>query len=79
VTLLHSYKQTAVFVLLAVLYFARLTKAKFPARMNLLGMAFGMPMFAYLLLRSERAHSKGSVLWKGRKYSEKGSVPVTSH
>lgn len=29
---------------------------------------FGMPMFAYLLLRSKRAHASGKVSWKGRTY-----------
>jgi hypothetical protein len=28
-------------------------------------------MFAYLLLRSKRAHAKGNVAWKGRTYSDK--------
>ena len=32
---------------------------------------FGMPMFAYLLLRSKRAHGKGTVGWKGRTYPAK--------
>jgi glycosyltransferase involved in cell wall biosynthesis len=36
---------------------------------ELLGAVFGMPMFAYLLLRSKRAHATGSVTWKGRTYS----------
>jgi hypothetical protein len=27
-----------------------------------------MPMFAYLLLRSKRAHARGNVPWKGRTY-----------
>ena len=30
-----------------------------------------MPMFAYLLLRSKRAHANGKVAWKGRSYSDK--------
>jgi glycosyltransferase involved in cell wall biosynthesis len=28
----------------------------------------GLPMFAYLLLRSKRAHARGTVSWKGRTY-----------
>src|SRR5579862_695983 len=28
----------------------------------------GLPLFAYLLLRSKRAHKKGTVSWKGRMY-----------
>jgi glycosyltransferase involved in cell wall biosynthesis len=29
---------------------------------------FGMPIFAYLLLRSKRMHTEGNVAWKGRTY-----------
>jgi hypothetical protein len=41
--------------------------------MEFLGALFGMPMFAYLLLRSKRAHANGSVAWKGRTYDPKES------
>ncbi len=30
---------------------------------------FGLPVFAYLLLASARAHARGEVTWKGRTYS----------
>ena len=33
------------------------------------GAIFGMPMFAYLLLRSKRAHASGNISWKGMVYS----------
>jgi glycosyltransferase involved in cell wall biosynthesis len=49
---------------------AKLRRANFSVKMELLGSLFGMPMFAYLLLRSKRAHAKGTVTWKGRPYSE---------
>jgi hypothetical protein len=39
--------------------------------MEFLGALFGMPMFAYLLLRSKHAHAHGGVSWKGRTYSHK--------
>jgi len=48
--------------------FSRLKKANFDLAMEWLGALFGMPMFAYLLLRSKRAHANGSVAWKGRTY-----------
>ena len=48
--------------------FTRLNKANFPASNTLRAEFFGMPMFAYLLLRSKRAHSTGTVAWKGRTY-----------
>jgi glycosyltransferase involved in cell wall biosynthesis len=58
--------------------YSSLRKAHFPLSANLL-VIFGMPMFAYLLLRSKRAHAKGNVSWKGRTYSDKGSVPATGN
>src|SRR5579863_8812536 len=54
----------AVFVLLAV----RLRRSNFKWDRTVLGAIFGMPMFAYLLLRSRRAHAQGNVSWKGRSY-----------
>jgi glycosyltransferase involved in cell wall biosynthesis len=54
----------AVFVLLAM----RLRRSNFRWDRNALGAIFGMPMFAYLLLRSRRAHAQGNVSWKGRSY-----------
>jgi len=46
----------------------RLRRANFDLIMEVLGAVFGMPLFAYLLLRSERAHTQGRVSWKGRTY-----------
>jgi hypothetical protein len=48
----------------------RLRRANFTWDMTVLGALFGMPMFAYLLLRSKRAHASGSVSWKGRTYGK---------
>jgi len=42
--------------------------------MEVLGSLAGYPMFAYLLLRSLRAHATGSVSWKGRAYGSKHAV-----
>lgn len=50
---------------------ARLRRANFDRAMEFLGALFGMPMFAYLLLRSKRAHANGNVTWKGRTYGPK--------
>jgi glycosyltransferase involved in cell wall biosynthesis len=49
----------------------RINRANFTTDMTLLGGVFGMPMFAYLLLRSRRAHARGNVSWKGRTYQPK--------
>jgi glycosyltransferase involved in cell wall biosynthesis len=55
----------------------RIARAKFRLTMTLLGAIFGMPMFAYLLLRSKRAHAQGHVSWKGRTYE--GTEPPVSN
>jgi glycosyltransferase involved in cell wall biosynthesis len=47
---------------------ARIRRANFPLSMTLLATLFGMPMFAYLLLRSKKAHANHAVFWKGRTY-----------
>ena len=58
----------------------RLRRANFDLTMEWLGALFGMPMFAYLLLRSKRAHASGSVSWKGRTYGPKDSPePKVTH
>jgi glycosyltransferase involved in cell wall biosynthesis len=60
-------------ITIAVLSFgglmARLRRSNFDLAMQCLGASFGMPMFAYLLLRSKRAHAYHNVSWKGRTYS----------
>jgi glycosyltransferase involved in cell wall biosynthesis len=55
----------------------RLGKANFTWDMEVLGALFGMPMFAYLLLRSKRAYAKRNITWKGRRY-ESSPQPETS-
>lgn len=51
-----------------LLVYRRLRAAHFQTENNLIAMLFGPPMFAYLLLRSRKAHRNGQVSWKGRKY-----------
>jgi glycosyltransferase involved in cell wall biosynthesis len=66
--------------LLSFLYLAtRLKRANFTWDKQVLGAIFGMPMFAYLLLRSKRARANGSVQWKGRTYSDKSSALATEN
>jgi len=52
----------------AVVLFLRVRKANFGLGTTLLSTAFGPPLFAFLLLRSQHAHAQGSVSWKGRVY-----------
>ncbi len=49
------------------LFLRRVRRAHFPAEANVLAL-FGLPLFSYLLLRSERSHRRGTVCWKGREY-----------
>jgi glycosyltransferase involved in cell wall biosynthesis len=55
----------------------RIKRANFPSGVTFLAAFFGSPIFAYLLLRSKRAHGKGSVSWKGRTYG--GAAPEENH
>ncbi len=69
---LHGHARPAVgaAVLAATMYsflLNRIRKAHFPWQATALSPA-GLPLFAYLLLRSKLCHEQGSVLWKGRTY-----------
>jgi hypothetical protein len=63
-----------------LLPYRRIRVAHFSPANNLIAIAFGLPMFAYLLLRSKKAHENGQVSWKGRAYRTgvtSGGVPAT--
>jgi hypothetical protein len=51
-----------------LLLYRRIRTAHFSATNNLIAIAFGPSMFAYLLLLSKRAHALGRVFWKDRSY-----------
>ena len=73
-----------VFVSSPVYLVMRTSRANFTTDMNILASFFGMPMFAYLLLRSKRMHGKGTVAWKGRTYEStddktNNAVPEQNH
>lgn len=51
-----------------LLVYRRIRAAHFSTSNNLLAIACGLPLFAYLLLRSKKAHQNGKVSWKGRDY-----------
>jgi len=48
----------------------RTRSAHFPVRLSGIAM-LGLPMFAYLLLRSIRVHQRREISWKGRTYSDR--------
>ena len=80
---LRGYRQPAALAgMLAIILYAlllkRIRRAHFGWDANLLAL-FGLPLFSYLLLRSKRVHAKGNVRWKGREYSEAGSLLATGH
>ena len=52
----------------------RIRKAHFSWQANALSPA-GLPLFAYLLLRSKLCHKEGSVRWKGRTYGGSTNHP----
>jgi len=56
------------FAVLWLLVYRRIRAAHFATVNNLLAIAVGLPMFAYLLIRSKKAHANGQVSWKGRDY-----------
>jgi len=56
----------------------RLRRANFTWDMEVLGAIAGYPMFAYLLWRSKRAHSKSQVSWKGRTYRPEDDMETST-
>jgi glycosyltransferase involved in cell wall biosynthesis len=61
-----------------LLTYRRIQTAHFASVNNVLAMAVGLPIFAYLLLRSKNAHASGQVSWKGRVYSTAAPSESTS-
>ena len=62
-----------------LLLYRRIRVAHFSPVNNLIAIACGLPTFAYLLLRSKKAHANGRVSWKGRTYgtsAPNGNVPA---
>ena len=51
-----------------LLLYRRIRGAQFATLNNLIAIAAGPPMFAYLLLRSKKARARGQVSWKDRVY-----------
>ena len=77
----HHFAWIAFATVWLLLYW-RISTANFAAINNLIAMAFGPPIFAYLLRRSKQAHASGQVSWKGRAYEVRprnGSRSAGSH
>ncbi len=71
----RDFRYAPLCLLAPMLTIARISRAHFSWDATLLG-PLGLPMFAYLLLRSKRAHANGSVSWKGRNYGQDEDPPV---
>jgi len=56
------------FALFWLLVYRRISAAHFATVNSLLAITVGLPIFAYLLLRSKQAYKNGRVSWKGRAY-----------
>jgi Glycosyl transferase family 2 len=81
---LVSWWWNAAFVAGSAFLVTRTSRANFTTDVSILSSFFGMPLFAYLLLRSKRMHGKGTVAWKGRTYGStddktSNAVPDQSH
>ena len=66
--MLNDPAWNVIFTLCLVLLFLKLLRANFGTEKTVLAVLVGMPLFAYLLLRSKSMHGKGTVAWKGRSY-----------
>jgi hypothetical protein len=62
----------ATFSLLYLSFLRRMRTAHFSWQSNLLAV-LGLPLFSYLLLRSQLSHKRGTVQWKGRSYTSRGN------
>ena len=56
------------FISLWLLAYRRIRRAHFSIANNLIALAFGPPIFAYLLLLSGKTYKLGQIGWKGRSY-----------
>jgi len=63
----------ALAIFLAALFLSRIRRAHFLWDANALAI-LGLPLFSYLLIRSRRAHQKGTVSWKGRGFAGRNGV-----
>lgn len=67
--LLTSHPLRIGFISFWLLAYWRIRRAHFSIANNLIALAFGPPIFAYLLLLSSTAHKLGQIGWKGRSYN----------
>ena len=71
--------RTLFYFLPMTLLYVRMARGSFRTAANLVAIGFGPPVFAYLLLRSKKAHAQGNVAWRGRNYSGGSPVKTAPH
>jgi glycosyltransferase involved in cell wall biosynthesis len=73
-----DWRHASFYLIVPFLTVMRIATAHFSWTSNLLGI-LGLPVFAYLLLRSKILYSRGRVSWKGRIYpgNRTGVLPVS--
>ena len=72
-----DWRHAIFYLIVPFLTLMRIATAHFSWTSNVLGI-LGLPMFAYLLLRSRFSHSRRSVSWKGRIYPGGNNIESVS-
>jgi glycosyltransferase involved in cell wall biosynthesis len=63
-----NHLPASIYMLPLLALYARIVCGRFGAVNSLLGLAFGVPLAAYLLLKSAMARRNGTITWKDRNY-----------
>jgi glycosyltransferase involved in cell wall biosynthesis len=72
-----GYWRAAFYLLPLVFWYGRIASGQFRAQVNFVGITFGVPLVAYLLVRSAMMHKHTGVMWKGRGYGSRHPNAVT--
>jgi glycosyltransferase involved in cell wall biosynthesis len=73
-----GFALACLFLAIFTIFVVRIQKAHFSPQANRVA-AFGLPIFAYLLLRSKLSYKHGKVGWKGRTYRGAAEGAKTNH
>jgi len=63
-----EHLRASIYLLPLLSLYARIACGRFGAVNSFLALAFGVPLAAYLLLKSARARRNGTIIWKDRNY-----------
>jgi glycosyltransferase involved in cell wall biosynthesis len=73
--IVSGYWRLAYYLLPLLCLYGRITWGRFRPASNLIAIAFGIPLAAYLLLRSASVRKNRGVIWKGRIYQKPDDWP----